>query len=102
MQPIIEEKRKELEELCRRYHVKSLALFGSALRDDFDPERSDFDFAVEFDESMVGQRFRIGFELSEALEQLFHRRVDVVQVKNVRNPYVRRAIERELELLYAA
>ena len=46
--PSIEEHRAELEQLCRRYRVVSLSLFGSATRDDFDPERSDYDFLVDF------------------------------------------------------
>ena len=41
--------REELEELCRRFHVRRLDLFGSAASDGFDPARSDLDFLVEFD-----------------------------------------------------
>ena len=44
----IEQKREQLADLCRRHHVRRLALFGSALRDDFDPQHSDLDFVVEF------------------------------------------------------
>jgi len=40
----IEEHRAELAELCRRYRVRSLSLFGSATPEDFDPDRSNFDF----------------------------------------------------------
>ena len=41
--------REELRELCRRFHVRRLDLFGSAAGDDFDAERSDLDFLVEFE-----------------------------------------------------
>ena len=41
--------REELDELCRRFHVRRLDLFGSAAGDDFDAERSDLDFLVEFE-----------------------------------------------------
>jgi uncharacterized protein len=41
--------REELRELCRLFHVRRLDLFGSAAADDFDGERSDLDFLVEFD-----------------------------------------------------
>jgi len=34
----VEEKREQIAELCRQYRVRRLALFGSALRDDFDPQ----------------------------------------------------------------
>ena len=39
--------REELRELCRRYHVRRLDLFGSAARGDFVPARSDLDFLVD-------------------------------------------------------
>ena len=42
-------RRDELRAVCRRFHVRRLDLFGSAARGDFDPERSDVDFLVEFD-----------------------------------------------------
>ena len=40
--------REELRDLCRRFHVRRLEVFGSAARGDFDPARSDLDFLVEF------------------------------------------------------
>ncbi|MBV8575147.1 MAG: nucleotidyltransferase domain-containing protein [Acetobacteraceae bacterium] len=45
----IEQYREKLRALCRCFHVRRLDLFGSAARGDFDPERSDVDFLVEFD-----------------------------------------------------
>jgi predicted nucleotidyltransferase len=45
--------REELRVLCRRFHVRRLDLFGSAARGDFDPERSDVDLLVEFDQDIV-------------------------------------------------
>ena len=50
MHAAIADKREELAELCRRYGVARLEVFGSAARGvDFDPEASDADFLVEFD-----------------------------------------------------
>lgn len=45
---MVEARRSELTELCGRYGVRRQSLFGSALRDDFDPGRSDLDLLVEF------------------------------------------------------
>ena len=45
--PLITQRASELKSLCERYHVKTLALFGSALREDFSAE-SDLDFLLEF------------------------------------------------------
>ena len=53
---------ERLREICRRYHVRRMALFGSALRDDFRPE-SDVDMLVEFE---PGHTPGLGFILSLA------------------------------------
>ena len=42
--------RDELEELCRRYHVRRLELFGSAVSGKFNPDTSDPDFLVSFED----------------------------------------------------
>lgn len=102
MSPSIEERRAELAELCRRHHVSSLSLFGSAVRDDFDPERSDLDFLVEFEPLPAGQYANAYFGLLESLSQLFGRPVDLVVASAIRNPYFRQSVERTRTLLYAA
>jgi len=77
MNPIIEAKKQEIIALCRQYGVSRLDLFGSAAGPDWDPERSDFDFIVEFDSYAPGIATRlIGF--SDALEALLGRSVDLV------------------------
>ena len=98
----IEEKRERLAEICRRYHVQRLDLFGSALRDDFDAERSDLDFLVEFEPLASGTYAKTYFDLLEALEMVFQRRVDLVVTSAIRNPYFRESIERSKAVLYAA
>jgi predicted nucleotidyltransferase len=103
MLPLIEERRAEIEALCRRYHVRRLDLFGSAARgDDFDAAKSDLDFLVEFEPLPYGGRYRAYFGLKEALESLFGRRVDLVTDESVRNPYLKTSIEKGRRLLYAA
>ncbi len=49
MLPLIEAHRTEVAELCRRYHVERLEVFGSAARGtDFDPQRSNVDRLVTY------------------------------------------------------
>lgn len=102
MMNLIEAKRSELRALCERYRVECLALFGSVLREDFDPEWSDLDFSVEFSPMAPEEHADAYFGLLEDLEELFGRRVELVEIRAVRNPYLRRSIEEEQETLYAA
>ncbi|WP_207956195.1 nucleotidyltransferase family protein [Rubrobacter marinus] len=98
----MEHKRREIEALCERHGVERLALFGSALRSDFDPEKSDLDFSVELRPMSPEKHAAAYFGLLEDLEKLFERRVDLVEIGAVRNPYLRRSIEGEQEIVYAA
>ena len=50
MQSFITAKHAEIADLCRTHHVRRLSIFGSAVRDDFDPATSDVDIRIEFDE----------------------------------------------------
>ena len=102
MSPSIEEHRAELEQLCRRYRVVSLSLFGSATRDDFDPERSDYDFLVDFAGLPPGQYADAYFGLLESLEQLLGRPVDLVVASAIKKPYFRQSVEHTRSLFYAA
>jgi uncharacterized protein len=99
---LIEYKRRELKALCERRGVERLALFGSALRDDFDPEKSDLDFSVTFCPMSPERHAAAYFGLLDDLERLFGLRVDLVEIGAVRNPYLRRSIEEEQETVYAA
>ena len=102
MSPSIEQHRTELSELCRRYSVQSLSLFGSAAREDFDPERSDYDFLVDFENLQPGQYADAYFGLLEALAELLGRPVDLVVGSAIKNPYFRQSVEQPKALLYAA
>ena len=74
---IIEQHRARIDELCQRYGVKRLDLFGSAARGDFNEKTSDLDFFVEFiSEDWHGAADR-WFGLLEGLEAVFGRKVDL-------------------------
>jgi predicted nucleotidyltransferase len=71
----IELPKKRIEEFCKRYHIKKLSLFGSALRDDFSPE-SDLDILVEFDPAHIPGFIRLaGMEIE--LTEILGRKVDM-------------------------
>lgn len=98
----IEEHRAELEELCRRYRVRRLEMFGSATTGAYRSGESDIDLLVEFEaEARPGYADRY-FGLLESLEHLFGVPVDLVAVTAIKNPYFLEAVTRTKALLYAA
>jgi hypothetical protein len=101
MASVLDSHLAEIPDLCRRYGVARLELFGSAVGEAFDPLRSDLDFLVEFDANSAGLFDRY-FGLKESLEALYGRRVDLVTTGSLRNPYFIEAVNRSRRLVYAA
>lgn len=99
--PLIAAHRAEIAALCRRFGVRQLALFGSILRPDFDPQRSDVDIVVEFSHREDASPARQYFDFKAALEELLGRPVDLVELSAMPNTRLRRAIERTQQPLYA-
>lgn len=89
-----------LANLCRRFRVERLYLFGSAADGAFDPGRSDLDFLVTLEEQPPGEYADNYLGLAQALEKLFGRRVDLVTERSIRNPYFREAVFAARRLLY--
>lgn len=100
--PFVEEKRDEIEHLCRKYSVTRLELFGSAADGTFDALKSDLDFLVEFEPSTAMNAFHQFFGLQIALADLLHRKVDLVDATSMRNPYFVESVNKNRKLLYAA
>ncbi len=103
MHAAIAEKKEELAELCRQYDVVRLEVFGSAARDsDFDPLTSDVDLLVEFRPDEGRASLSQYFDFAEAWRQALDRSVDLIESDAIRNPYLRAAIDRSRELVYAS
>ena len=95
-------KMDEIEQICIETKVSKIGLFGSALREDFDPEKSDLDFIVEFhtpDAPGISDRY---FALAEKLEMIFGRPVDLVTARSIKNPVFSASVTSSLRPLYAA
>jgi uncharacterized protein len=99
---IIEGHRRELEHLCSQHHVARLELFGSAAGSEFDPATSDLDFLVAFEALPPTEKADAYFSLLHGLEDLFGRKIDLVTIEAIRNPYFQRAIQSQRAVLYAA
>ena len=92
MHPIVKDKLEALKALCLKHRVERLDVFGSAARDDFDPESSDLDFLVEFESMSPVDYADSFFGLLEDLERLFGRRIDLLESEPIENPYLRQSI----------
>ena len=99
---LIEQHRPEVATLCSRYGVQSLEVFGSAADGAFDPEHSDIDFLVEFSPEDTGSLFHRYFGLQEALETVFHRKIDLVSASALSNPYFIAAVNQSRQTVYAS
>lgn len=102
MIPLIEDNQLAIQQLCRRFHVARLEVFGSAASGQFDEARSDVDFLVEFRPLEPGRLADAYFGLLAELSRLFNRKVDLVTPKAIRNPYFLRAVNQTRRMLYAA
>jgi predicted nucleotidyltransferase len=91
--------RNEVAALCQKHHVKELYLFGSAKTNAFNDD-SDIDLLVQFNAMDSGSYFGNYSDFKSALEDLFHRPVDLVENQSIRNPVFRMVVDRESQLLY--
>lgn len=99
----ISSRREEPQDLCRRFHVRRLDLFGSATGDDFDRARSDLDFLVEFDRGAPGPcRSRPFSALKRRLRRCSGRSVDLVEPSAILNPYLKQSVDRSRESVFEA
>ena len=99
---LIENNRAAIDELCGRFHVARLELFGSAAEGLFDLTNSDVDFLVEFEAGQnLGPWLGQYFDFKEALERLLGRPVDLVMSGAMKNPHFIREVNRTRCPLYA-
>ncbi|MDE6408970.1 MAG: nucleotidyltransferase domain-containing protein [Muribaculaceae bacterium] len=88
-------------DICRKFHVKKLWVFGSILTPRFNSE-SDVDVCVDFDWNNISMMDSASnfFGFQEALENLLGRKVDITDDSAVRNPYFREELNETRQLIY--
>jgi predicted nucleotidyltransferase len=101
MQQFITDRLPEIQELCRTHHVQRMSIFGSAVRDDFNPKTSDVDVRVEFLPKADEDYLKNLYAIHDTLPVLFGRKVDVISGR-IRNTYLKREIESHEVTVYAA
>lgn len=90
---------KDISRLCETHKVKSLYAFGSVLTDKFDAT-SDIDLIVEFANVNLEDYADNYFDLKFSLEEIFKRPIDLLEGKEIRNPYFKQAVEQHRQLVY--
>ncbi len=93
---------KEIEAFCIKWKVREFSLFGSVLRDDFDPVKSDLDILVLFNEKAKTTLFDL-VEMKDELEILFKRKVDLISKRGIqksKNPYRKKDILESAKVIY--
>jgi predicted nucleotidyltransferase len=90
--------KERITDFCRRHHIRKLAIFGSALRDDFGPD-SDVDVLVEFEPGHVpGLAF---FGIEQELSAILGKKVDL-NTAGFLSPEIREVVLKEAEVQYVA
>ena len=97
---LIEQKKSELFELCRKFQVERLDLFGSAATTSFQSDSSDLDFVVEFGNRVPGTYLDRYLDFAEALEKLFQRPIDLITERTIHNAYFRRSVTSTRQPIY--
>lgn len=98
---LVEINLNKIIDLCQRFHVRKLWVFGSILTNRFN-DKSDIDLCVDFDWEKISLLDAADnfFNFQDALENLFGRRVDLTDDSAVRNPYFREELNEKRKLIY--
>jgi len=89
--------REKIAEFCRARGIRKLSLFGSVVRDDFDPARSDMDVLAEFVPEVLAKTGSEYFLYGEQLEEIIGRKVDFCSHLN---KFVEAEVRHEALLIY--
>jgi predicted nucleotidyltransferase len=85
--------------VCKEHDVEKLYAFGSVLNEKFSHD-SDVDLLVKFKKGEILDYFDNYLEMKDSLEKIFERQVDLLEEQTIRNPVLKRSIDRNKMLLY--
>jgi uncharacterized protein len=102
MNSFILNKIDRLKEICEKHSVSTLYVFGSVLSEKF-KSTSDLDFAVLFQDKLTPFEHGDAFlELMDDLQKLYHRNIDLVSYRVIKNPIFKAELDRTKQVVYAA
>jgi uncharacterized protein len=96
---LIEKNIENINKLCSRYNVSELYVFGSVLTERFN-NQSDIDLLVDFDDMDVFNYADNYFDFKFALEEILNRKIDLLEKKAIKNPFLKKSIDSSKKLIY--
>ena len=99
IKPLLRKKLTQVSEICRKHKVVKLFVFGSVCTNKF-TKNSDIDFLVGFESHYFDGYADNLFDLEEQLENLLNRKVDIVSLATLSNPYFIKVVEKTKILIY--
>lgn len=96
------DQQEAVHRLCMKLSISELSVFGSAIRADFNPQESDLDFLVAFEDPEapgISDRY---FSLADGLEQIFQCPVDLITRQSIKNRIFLETVNSTSQPLYAA
>ncbi len=97
---LLQEKRTDFIELCQAHQVEVMYAFGSSITDRFNPQTSDIDLVVRVDVADPADRGETLLSLWDQLELLFERKVDLLTEASIKNPCLKKTIDRTKKVIY--
>lgn len=90
-----------ITKLCENHKVKKLYAFGSVLNKNFNAD-SDIDLIVEFDKIEVENYADNYFDFKFSLQDVLKRPIDLLEEQAIKNPYFRKTIDANRQLIYGS
>ncbi len=88
-----------IAQLCKKYNVEKLYVFGSILTEKFN-DNSDIDFIVKFHQLDLSKYADNYFDLKFSLEEILKREIDLLEEKSIKNPYFLEVGNHQKQLIY--
>ena len=89
----------QINNLCKKHRVKSLFAFGSVVTQRFNDE-SDIDLVVDIDGDDPLDYSDNYFDLKFQLEDILRRPIDLLEEKEIKNPFLKTQIDNTKVLIY--
>jgi predicted nucleotidyltransferase len=102
MVPLIQNNIQAIQALCKKHHVKSLYLVGSATKENRFTDQSDVDFLYRFRKEDIREMDYADnfFDLLFELQDMLNRKVDLVSEEKMWNPYFIDSINESKQVIY--